>query len=172
MSQLPILAVAFSIYIFGIAIVLYLRPALMFKPGGSWKEFGIGRGETHTVLPFWLFAIFWAFMSYGISLVILSNFANIANAPFQQGQLQMPTQQTPVMTQQAPQPVMMQQQQAPQPNMMQQQQQQGPANFMKPVSSMIGLQQNVPGYYVLANSQNGQPQYIYYGNQPPVATKY
>lgn len=160
MSQLPILAVAFSIYIFGIAIVLYLRPALMFKPGGSWKEFGIGRGETHTVLPFWLFAIFWAFMSYGISLVILSNFANIANTPFQQGQLQMPPQQTPVITQQAPQPVMMQQQQ------------QGPANFMKPVSSMIGLQQNVPGYYVLANSPNGQPQYIYYGNQPPVATKY
>lgn len=167
MSQLPILAVAFSVYIFGIAIVLYLRPALMFKPGGSWKEFGIGRGETHTVLPFWLFAIFWAFMSYGISLVVLSNFANIANAPFQQGQLQqqVPFQQAPVMTQQAPQPVMMQQQ-APA------QQSQGPANFMKPVSSMIGLQQNVPGYYVLANTTNGQPQYIYYGNQPPVATKY
>lgn len=171
MTQLPILAVAFAIYILGIAVILYLRPALMFKPGGSWKEFGIGRGETHTVLPFWLFAIFWAFMSYGVSLVILSQFANMANsslpsAPVQQQPMYQPgmpqiTQQQPMAPPPAPNQPQVVQPQANHPN------------YLKPVSSMIGLQQNVPGYYVLANNtQNGNPQYIYYGNSPPGVSRY
>lgn len=160
MTQLPILAVAFTIYIFGIALVLFIRPALMFKPGGSWKEFGIGRGETHTVLPFWLFAIFWAFISYGVALVVLSQFANLALAPAPAPTMQMYNQ--PHITQQPmQQPVM---QQAPM-----QQMNTGNPNFLKPVSSMIGLQRNEPGYYVLANSTNGAPQYVYYGTSPPAA---
>lgn len=166
MTQLPILAVAFGIYILGIAVVLYLRPALMFKPGGSWKEFGIGRGETHTVLPFWLFAIFWAFMSYGVSLVILSQFANMANSSLPG------TPVPPQMFQHHPGMPQMTQQ-APPPPPVQQPANQGHPNYLKPVSSMIGLQQNVPGYYVLANNtQNGSPQYIYYGANPPTASRY
>jgi hypothetical protein len=59
------------LYLSGIAIILWLRPALMFHPGGEWKEFGIGRGgDTHTWLPFWLFAIAWAMMSYIIVFAI------------------------------------------------------------------------------------------------------
>jgi len=150
MTQLPILAVAFGIYILGIAVVLYLRPRIMFQPGGSWKEFGIGRGENHTILPFWLFAIFWAFISYGVALVVLSQFAHVANQPF----MVPASAQQPQMLQQSQQPQMPQQSQAP-------------ANYIKPVSSMIGLQQNTPGYYVLANSSQGQPQYVYYGTSPP-----
>jgi hypothetical protein len=152
MTQLPILAVAFGIYIVGIAIVLYLRPQIMFKPGGSWKEFGIGRGDTHTVIPFWLFAIFWAFMSYGVALVVLSNFADLAIAPI--GQNSVPV---PQMYQQQ------QQQQATAPSMTSQ--------TIRPVSSMLGLEKNVPGFYVLSN--NGpNPQYVYYGNSPPNASRY
>jgi hypothetical protein len=173
MSQLPILAVAFAIYILGIALILYLRPALMFKPGGSWKEFGIGRGETHTVLPFWLFAIFWAFMSYGVSLVILSQFANMANASLQP----IPVQQMyqpgmPHISQHAPiTQAPMSQTPIQQPQIVTSNNQ--PANYLKPVSSMIGLQQNTPGYYVLANNtQNGNPQYIYYGSNPPNVSRY
>jgi hypothetical protein len=72
MSQLPILAVAFSIYILGIAIILYLRPALMFKPGGSWKEFGIGKNtEQYTWCPFWLCCIFLALLCYVLAIIII-----------------------------------------------------------------------------------------------------
>lgn len=141
----------------------------MFKPGGSWKEFGIGRGETHTVIPFWLFAIFWAFMSYGVALVVLSQFANIANASIPSAPVQ-PMYQPgmPQMSQVQPMP------QAPvmnQPQIVQPTAQH--PNYLKPVSSMIGLQQNAPGYYVLANNtQNGNPQYIYYGTNPPNVSRY
>jgi len=163
--SLPILALAFAVYILGIAVVLYFRPRIMFQPGGDWKEFGIGRGESHTVLPFWLFAIFWAFISYGVSLVVLSQFAHVANsslgAPvYNQGLTsgQMPSHSMPQITQQTPMPA------APAP---------APAPAFKPVSSMIGLQENQPGYYVLANNtQNGNPQYIYYGSSPPKLSRY
>ena len=42
---IPILAGAFTIYIFGIATVLFVKPKIMFGETGEWKEFGIGRGE-------------------------------------------------------------------------------------------------------------------------------
>jgi hypothetical protein len=156
---LPILAVAFGIYIVGIAFVLYLRPHIMFKPSGSWKEFGIGRGETHTVLPFWLFVVFWAFISYGVALVILSQFANLALNSFQPIPVQNPGPQMYQMPAPAP---------APAPAVTQQSN-----GFLKPVSSMLGLERNVPGYYVLAqNAQSGNPQYIYYGTTPPNLGKY
>ena len=148
--SLPILALAFAIYILGIAVILYFRPRIMFQPGGDWKEFGIGRGESHTVLPFWLFSIFWAFISYGVSLVVLSQFAHVANNSLGVPVYQGPGHPMPQITQQAP---------VPMPTSM-------PA--AKPVSSMLGLQENQPGYYVLANNtQNGNPQYIYYGTNPP-----
>jgi hypothetical protein len=144
--HLPILAVAFAIYILGIAIVLYFRPHTMFRPGGTWKEFGIGRGENHSIFPFWLFAIFWAFISYGLGLVIMSQFAVLAVSSFPE---QLSQAQAPSIQQVSP------PQQAPQ--------------FMKPVSSVMGLQQNsMPGFYVLQNAASGaQPQYVYYGTEPP-----
>jgi hypothetical protein len=60
------------LYLSGIAIVLWLRPALMFNENGTWKEFGIGRGSSrYTWLPFWLFAIAWALMSYTVVFAII-----------------------------------------------------------------------------------------------------
>ena len=62
------------LYLLGISIVLVLKPDLMFLSNGSWKEFGIGRTkERYTWLPFWLFAIMWAIISYIIVLVIASH---------------------------------------------------------------------------------------------------
>lgn len=53
------------LYLLGTAIVLVIRPSLMFTEDGSWKEFGIGRNKnTHTWMPFWFFAILWALTSY------------------------------------------------------------------------------------------------------------
>ena len=62
------------LYLLGISIVLVLKPELMFLSNGKWKEFGIGRSkERYTWLPFWLFAIMWAIISYIIVLVIASH---------------------------------------------------------------------------------------------------
>jgi hypothetical protein len=161
---LPVLAVSFGLYISGIAAILYFRPRLMFRRGGSWKEFGIGRGEDHTVIPFWLFAIFWAFISYGLSLVIMSHFATIAIQSFPEHS----TQPQLIMPQPQPQQPQLQspQMQVP-PSQLPSQPAQAQPSFMKPVSSMIGLDNNQPGYYVLQHTPHNNPQYIYYGTTPP-----
>lgn len=53
------------IYLLGVAIVLIIKPETMFAEDGTWKEFGIGRNpKTHTWLPFWLFSVLWALISY------------------------------------------------------------------------------------------------------------
>ena len=60
------------LYLLGISIMLYFRPALMFKETGEWKEFGIGRdGDDFTPFPFWLFVFVWAITSYIIVRTIL-----------------------------------------------------------------------------------------------------
>jgi hypothetical protein len=68
------LLVSGLLYLSGIALILWLRPALMFRENGTWKEFGIGRGENYTWLPIWMFAITWALMSYVIVFSIRSLF--------------------------------------------------------------------------------------------------
>lgn len=141
----------------------------MFGKGGDWKEFGIGRGENRTVIPFWLFCIFWAFISYGVALVIMSQFANIANSSFPDQNLALPS-----ITAQAPTYSYAPQQTTVAPTYQQPVQQSiqtpRPVNeFMKPVSSAFGIPGNMPGYYVLQNTGNAgaPPQYVYYGTEPP-----
>jgi len=159
--SIPILAVAFGFYIFGISLVLYFKPYIMFGKGGDWKEFGIGRGENRTVIPFWLFCIFWAFISYGVALVMMSQFAHIANNSFPDQNPSI-TVQNPVYSHAPIQaPVYQQSQPIQVPR---------PVNeFMKPVSSAFGIPGNMPGYYVLQNTGNtgAPPQYVYYGTEPP-----
>ncbi len=65
------LVVAGLIYLLGIAVVLVIKPSLMFTSDGTWKAFGIGRNPaTHTILPFWLFAVLWALLSYIIVTLV------------------------------------------------------------------------------------------------------
>lgn len=53
------------LYLIGVAIVLTIKPETMFAEDGTWKEFGIGRNpNTHSWIPFWLFAVLWALVSY------------------------------------------------------------------------------------------------------------
>ena len=62
------------LYLIGVSIILAIKPSLMFSVDGNWKEFGIGRArERYTWMPFWLFAIIWAIISYTIVLVIVGN---------------------------------------------------------------------------------------------------
>ena len=59
------LIVAGLLYLTGIAVILLIKPQYMFREDGRWKEFGIGRDPRHfTNIPFWLFAIIWAVLSY------------------------------------------------------------------------------------------------------------
>jgi hypothetical protein len=59
------------LYLIGVAILLMVRPSFMFTQEGIWKEFGIGRNpETHTWMPFWLFCILWALLSYLLTVIL------------------------------------------------------------------------------------------------------
>ena len=62
---MKLLIIGGILYLTGIAVVLYIRPRLMFTEDGIWKEFGIGKNtDIHTWFPFWLFCITWAVASY------------------------------------------------------------------------------------------------------------
>jgi len=68
------------LYLIGISVILAFKPLLMFSKDGKWKEFGIGRSrERYTWMPFWLFAIIWAIISYTIVLIIADR-TNATNA--------------------------------------------------------------------------------------------
>jgi hypothetical protein len=64
---MEILWLAIVLYSVGLGLVLHFRPALMFQENGAWKEFGYQRSPRHTLFPFWLFAVTWAFISYVIA---------------------------------------------------------------------------------------------------------
>lgn len=58
------------VYLIVVAIVLAIKPSFMFTDDGTWKEFGIGRNPaTHTWMPFWLFAVLWALISYILTTI-------------------------------------------------------------------------------------------------------
>jgi hypothetical protein len=65
------------LYLIGISIILVWRPELMFAKSGKWKEFGLGRNrESYTWMPFWLFAILWAIMSYIFVVSVAGSFTS------------------------------------------------------------------------------------------------
>jgi hypothetical protein len=140
---------ALGIYLLGIGFVLYIRPEIMFGPGGVWREFGLAE-ENSTLFPFWLFAIVWAVMSYAIATMImiiaaglaveepegLEIFSNESNEPLK------PVSNT--------------------------------NNFKQSISNNKsngkgnnkGTNSAKPGYYVLNNS-GSDPVYVFVGNAPP-----
>jgi hypothetical protein len=79
------LVIAGLVYLTGVAIVLIIKPSIMFREDGRWKEFGIGRDPQYfTYIPFWLFTIVWALLSYVIILFIEDPYyleSNEVNAP-------------------------------------------------------------------------------------------
>ena len=79
------------LYLIGVGIILYIRPELMFTPDGIWKEFGIGNDTTHfSPFPFWLFCIVWAFVSYGLSLLITINWSSYSKGSNRRGNTRIP----------------------------------------------------------------------------------
>lgn len=130
-------------YLTGVVIILLVRPRLMFTEEGHWKEFGIGRNpRTHTWMPFWLFCILWALLSYaGVALFIRT----ISTG----GEMTI-MNEVPTVT----------------PN--NGRRRRGLRNSLSPATQWGDFQ---PGYYVLNKSATGRkgiPQYIYYGSPPNI----
>jgi hypothetical protein len=66
-----VLLLSAILYLTGVALVLFLRPKLMFHPDGRWKEFGTGTAD-HTIFPFWLFCVLWGVLSYLITSLFVT----------------------------------------------------------------------------------------------------
>jgi hypothetical protein len=65
--------IAGVVYLLGVAVVLFLKPSLMFTPDGQWKEFGIGQNpDRYSPFPFWLFCLVWAIISYLLVILFTS----------------------------------------------------------------------------------------------------
>jgi hypothetical protein len=74
------LVVAGLLYLTGIAVILVIKPQYMFREDGRWKEFGIGRDpKNFTYIPFWLFAIIWAIVSYVLVVMIDDAFFGVSS---------------------------------------------------------------------------------------------
>lgn len=138
------------LYLIGISVVLILKPELMFAKDGSWKEFGLGRSKhKYTWMPFWLFAISWAILSYVIVLVIasatgLGGVSNNIDIPVQTNSIEPENVSMKAMS-----PVLPDNMPRKRPTT---------SNDMK------------PGYYILDTNETmkrGVPKYIYLGPEAP-----
>jgi len=147
---MTLLIYAGLLYLIGISVVLILKPELMFAKDGSWKEFGLGRSKhKHTWMPFWLFAISWAILSYIIVLVIASatgigGVSNNIDVPVQNNSIEPENVSMKAMS-----PVLSDNMSRKRPTS---------SNDMK------------PGYYILDVNETvkrGVPKYIYLGPEAP-----
>ena len=171
---MQILWLAIVFYSIGLAIILQLRPSLMFHENGSWKEFGYQRDSRHTLFPFWLFAILWAFCSYAIAAAISWSFTGTAIAATTLGSLHF----TP--SQESNQAVF-HEEAIPEEEEEALEEAESEIEESIPVSRVVEVpleprpkKQNKPrqGYYVLdpaTNTPSGIRKYVYYGPSPPAA---
>jgi hypothetical protein len=142
---MEIIWLAIVIYSAGLGLVLYLRPPMMFNENGTWKEFGYKRDSRHTMLPFWLFAIGWALLSYALAAAFtMTLFSGAAAAAYfthdPESDIETDIESEPEYV----------------PEM---ELKQTPVSQKKPR----------PGYYVLNadTKRGGIRKYVYYGSTPP-----
>lgn len=133
------------LYLLGIALILLLRPSLMFHKDGSWKEFGTSSDE-HTIFPFWLACIIWAIVSYLVTLLIVGEYRDAVVPAAALSTIPL----------------------APLPS-------KSPEDLVNPLPIKTrGRQKNIintslVGYHMLnkdATEETGIPQYIYVGDKP------
>lgn len=137
------LMIAMGIYIVGVAIILYVRPHLMFHAEtGAWKEFGLD--SSRTILPFWMFAFLWAILSYAAGTLISVYFGGLAlqSLPADVVEANIANVIKPVSK-------------SPPPSL--------PTSVVESAAPASAT----PGYYVLETSKAGPPKYIYFGTAPP-----
>ena len=142
------LIVAGLIYLTGIAVILVIKPQYMFREDGRWKEFGIGRDpENFTHVPFWLFAIIWAIISY----VMVTLFIDTGSSPNS---------------------AMADYEHPPRNTRNNRRNMRGNADISSDTRDIgnNGPRELTPGYYMLnegATGRNGVPRYVYLGPEDP-----
>jgi len=144
-----VLFLALTIYLIGTTVVLYLRPSVMFHPGGTWKEFSLNPDPNHTYMPFWLFSILWALLSYLIATFLQRRMI---------GEPQETADFEPIEVDE------------PAPATVEQDINDFANVEAEPISKNMGLNKTRNGYYVLNTqkySRNQVPMYVYYGDSPP-----
>jgi hypothetical protein len=162
---MEVLWLAILIYSLGLAAVLHLRPALMFHPNGTWKEFGYQRASGHTLFPFWLFSVAWAFVSYAIAMaasaVLNTGAATAAVAATSYNTIRFGADEGSAGAEESD-------------------EESGEELEMEPVAAAPrprgrprgSKNKPRPGYYVLdpaSRDAGGLRRYVYYGEQPPPA---
>jgi hypothetical protein len=148
--------IAFGIYILGVSVILFVRPAFMFRASsGTWKEFGLGGGVDsgqYTIFPFWMFAILWALVSYALASMATLFFGTAAALSMAQPNSinavndAVKNIATPISK-------------VPPPSI-------SVADVQNSVVNASGSG-GVPGYYVLETPKVGMPKYVYFGPNPP-----
>jgi hypothetical protein len=181
---MSILYTALAIYVIGAAIVLYIRPSIMFHPEkGTWKEFGIDTSHRSTIFPFWMFAILWAFVSYAIATIINVGIAHTAlnssaNEPiFYEESVALPISRSAYspanndflparMHVNTPYPSVV-----PTPSVNITPSMPSANNMYPSVSSSPSVSTGgpTPGYYIVEppSSGNNAPRFVYFGPEPP-----
>jgi hypothetical protein len=110
---------------------------------GAWKEFGLS--ANHSIMPFWMFTIIWAILSYvlgNLASVYLSGVA-LQSLPADIVEANISNVIKPVSK-------------SPPPSL--------PTSVVEAATSPSGA---APGYYVLETPKTGPPKYIYFGSSPP-----
>ena len=146
---MTILYLALGIYIVGVAIVLFVRPNIMFRPGG-WKEFGLSSNSSYTVFPFWMFTIIWAILSY-----VLATLGSVmfASAALQSVPVEARVYDTDYGVEDVAEPIYKPiSHEAPR---------------IRPTRVAAPALPQQPGYYVLEAPTSAAPKYVYYGTSPP-----
>ena len=163
---MEVLWLAILIYSIGMAIVLHYRPALMFHENGTWKEFGYQRDSRHTIFPFWLFSIVWAFVSYAVAASVswsgVVGATATATAASQKIYIPSPSDMT---SEEAEVEAEAEEEEEEEPEFV-------PVSRRRSSKSKtvtIESSKPRPGYYVLdtAAKKSGLRKYIYYGPNPP-----
>lgn len=138
------LIVAGLVYLTGIAVILVIKPQYMFREDGRWKEFGIGRDPANfTHVPFWLFAIIWAIVSYATISILEDTLYGHLDPPSHGCEPCQPRDTAPLNTQR---------------------------NSRNSRNTKANQNELVPGYYMLnegATGRNGVPRYVYLGPEEP-----
>ena len=149
---MSVLYFALGIYIVGVALVLYLRPSIMFHPdNGTWKEFGLDNTHRTTVFPFRMFTIVWAFISYAIATVsnvfvanvVLSSTSGESAFHFDEEVA------TPISRVRYTPPAQI------------------THTEVTPRIPKVAPPTQLPGYYFVEPQASGVPKFVYFGHEPP-----
>jgi len=169
---------AFIIYILGMAVVLYVRPSLMFD-GGAWKEFGLkSTNNSTTIFPFWMFVVLWSIASYVVGTLCVLGFSSLSTQTPEAAAAEEPAAaEAPANTDadvKEPEAAPAEElefhdisQATQQMTKVMDSKRKALRRRNRARSSTELPEKPLPGYYVKGKNKNGKSTYIYYGKEPP-----